>query len=185
VLDLSPSQIGLVFAIGNIGYLAGAITTSRISAALGVGPSIVLGALMGAGALLVPLAPESEPLPFLIASQVIIGFGLPLYNVTQVSLRQAITPERLQGRMNSVMRFIVWGVIPLGALVGGAIASWVSLRAAIWIGAVGVSLAFLPVLVSPVRSLRSVPELPEEPAGDGEALAGVGPAPSPAADEHA
>ena len=170
VLDLSPAEIGLVFAIGNIGYLVGAVATSRISAAVGVGPAIVLGALAGVASLLVPLAPESNPLPFLIASQAIIGFGLPLYNVTQVSLRQAITPERLQGRMNAVMRFIVWGVIPLGALAGGAIASGISLRAAIWIGAVGVSLAFLPVLLSPVRSLREVPEPVETEAGEGDAL---------------
>jgi MFS family permease len=125
---------------------------------------------MGAGALLVPLAPESEPLPFLIASQAIIGFGLPVYNVNQVSLRQAITPERLQGRMNSVMRFIVWGVIPLGSLAGGAIASGAGLRAAVWIGAVGVSLAFLPVLLSPVRSLREVPEPADDGAREGDAL---------------
>jgi MFS family permease len=173
VLDLSPSQIGLVFAIGNVGYLAGAIATSRISAALGVGPSIVLGAFTGTAALLVPLAPESEPLPFLIASQAILGFGLPLYNVTQVSLRQAITPERLQGRMNSVMRFIVWGVIPLGALAGGAIASGFGLRAAMWIGAGGVALAFLPVLLSPVRSLKTVPEPVGLEDTEGEVLAGV------------
>jgi MFS family permease len=166
-LDLSPSAIGLVFAIGNVGYLAGAVTTSRISAALGIGPSILLGAATGAAALLVPLAPKSEPLPFLIAAEVILGFGLPLYNVTQVSLRQAITPERLQGRMNSVMRFLVWGVIPLGALVGGAIASAGSLRAAIWIGAVGMSLTFVPVLLSPVRSLR---EIPDTAADEADAL---------------
>ena len=56
------------------------------------------------------------------------GFGGVVYNVTQVSLRQAITPERLQGRMNSVMRFIVWGVMPLGSLIGGALASTIGLR---------------------------------------------------------
>jgi fucose permease len=173
VLDLSPSEIGLVFAIGNLGYLAGAVATSRISAALGIGPAIVVGAATGAAELLVPLAPKSEPLPFLIASQVVVGFGLPLYNVTQVSLRQAITPERLQGRMNSVMRFIVWGVIPLGALVGGTIAAAASLRAAIWIGAIGTSLAFLPVLLSPVRSLREVPEPVDAREGDALVLPGV------------
>jgi MFS family permease len=185
VLDLSPSEIGLVFAIGNVGYLVGAITTGRLSAALGVGPAIVLGAATGGSTLLVPLAPESEPLPFLIAAQAIVGFGLPLYNVTQVSLRQAITPERLQGRMNSVMRFIVWGVIPLGSLAGGALATATDLKVAIWVGAIGMSTAFLPVLLSPVRSLRHVPEPAEAPLPDGEALAAVGSAPAPTTDGHA
>jgi MFS family permease len=185
VLDLSPSEIGLVFAIGNVGYLAGAITTGRLSGALGVGPAIVLGAAAGASGLLVPLAPESEPLPFLIASQAILGFGLPLYNITQVSLRQSITPERLQGRMNSVMRFIVWGVIPLGSLAGGVIASVFGLRAAIWIGAVGLALAFLPVFLSPVRSLRTMPEPVGLEDAEGEVLTGIGPVPSSTLDDRA
>ncbi len=174
-LDLTPGQIGLIFAIGNIGYLIGALTSNRIAARLGIGPTIVVGAAMGMAALLVPLAPMTGPIPFLIASQMIIGFGLPVYNVTQVSYRQAITPERLQGRMNSVMRFIVWGVIPLGNLLGGVIATTIDLRAAIWVGAIGMSLAVLPVLLSPVRTLRDVPEptddLLAEVEGDGGMLA--------------
>jgi MFS family permease len=170
VLELSPTALGFIFALANVGYLLGAVATSRISARIGVGPTIVLGAAMGAGSLLIPLAPKDSPIPYLIAAQAIISFGLPVYNVTQVSFRQAITPERLQGRMNSVMRFIVWGVMPLGSLIGGAVATEFGLRAAIWIGSVGVSLAFLPVLVSPVRSLRHVPEPPEPSPGEGEAL---------------
>jgi MFS family permease len=112
----------------------------------------------------------------------IVGFGVVLYNVTQVSMRQAITPERLQGRMNSVMRFIVWGVMPLGTLLGGALATAVDLRAAIWAGAVGVSLAWLPLVIGPIWSLREVPEVGDEPPeriaqADGAIL--PGPLPQP------
>ena len=64
--------------------------------------------------------------------------------------------------MNSVMRFIVWGVMPLGSLLGGALATWFGLRDAIWVGAVGMSLAVLPVLLSPVRTLREMPEPVED-----------------------
>jgi MFS family permease len=166
-LGLSPGTIGLVFGIGNVGYLAGAITSNRIARKVGVGPAIVGGAATGMAALLIPLAPEDSPIPFLIASGVILGFGVVVYNVTQLSFRQAITPERLQGRMNSVMRFIVWGVIPLGTLLGGAVASAVDLKTAIWVGAGGQSLAFLPVFLSPVRTLREMPEQ----VGDGLAEA--------------
>ena len=171
-LDLSAGTIGLVFAIGNVGYLIGAIASNRIAQKLGVGPAIVVGAAAGIASVLVPLAPESGPIPFLIASQLIIAFGLPLYNITQVSFRQAITPERLQGRMNSVMRFIVWGVIPLGTLVGGAIASAVDLRTAMWVGAIGMSLAFLPVLLSPVRTLREMPEPVADPLAEAQGEGG-------------
>jgi MFS family permease len=166
-LGLSPGTIGLVFGIGNVGYLAGAITSNRIARKVGVGPAIVGGAATGMAALLIPLAPKDSPIPFLIASGVILGFGVVVYNVTQLSFRQAITPERLQGRMNSVMRFIVWGVIPLGTLLGGAVASAVDLKTAIWVGAGGQSLAFLPVFLSPVRTLREMPEQ----VGDGLAEA--------------
>ena len=62
-----------------------------------------------------------------------------------MSLRQAITPERLQGRMNAAMRWIVWGTIPLGTLAGGAIATAYGLRAALWVGAIGGLFTFLPV----------------------------------------
>ena len=135
---------------------------------IGVGPAIVVGAAAGLAALLIPLAPESSPIPFLIASGVIIGFGVVVYNVTQLSFRQAITPERLLGRMNSVMRFIVWGVMPLGMLLGGLIASSFDLKTAIWVGAIGQAFAFLPVLLSPVRTLREMPEPVDDPLAEAE-----------------
>ena len=157
-LGLGAGTIGLIFAIGNVGYLTGALTANRVAGRIGVGPAIVAGAATGVASLLIPLAPEDSPIPYLIVSGVIIGFGVVVYNVTQVSFRQASTPERLQGRMNSVMRFIVWGVMPLGTLLGGVIATGVDLKTAIWVGAAGQALAFLPVLLSPVRSLREMPE---------------------------
>jgi hypothetical protein len=69
--------------------------------------------------------------------------------------------------MNSVMRFIVWGTIPLGAITGGALASWIGLKETLILGGAGCCLAFLPVLFSPVRSVREMPEpLEEEPVLD-------------------
>jgi MFS family permease len=162
-LDLRPGVIGLVFTVSSIGYLVGALLANRLSRRFGVGPTIIIGAAGSVSLLLLAIAPASNPIPFLIAAQGISGMGVPIYNITQVSFRQAITPARIQGRMNSVMRFIVWGVMPLGSLLGGALASWVGLRTAIWVGAIGMSLAVLPVLLSPVRTLREMPEPVEEP----------------------
>jgi len=85
-----------------------------------------------------------------------------IYNVNQVSLRQAITPDRMLGRMNATMRFIVWGTIPIGAVIGGVLGGVIGLQATIWVGAIGSFLGFLPVLLSPVRALREIP--PSEPA---------------------
>jgi MFS family permease len=163
-LEMSPGLIGAMFAIGQFGYLFGALMANRIAARIGVGPAIVAGAACGIAELLIPIAPQDAhgAVPFIAVATVISSFGVVLYNVTQVSMRQAITPERLQGRMNSVIRFIVWGVMPLGQLTGGAIASTVDLRTAIWIGAIGVSAASLPVTIGPVRTLREVPHVGEE-----------------------
>jgi MFS family permease len=164
-LGMSPFLIGVIFAVGNLGYLAGALLTNRISRRIGVGPAIVVGGMAGIAQLLIPLAPQEAhaAVPWLVASGLIVGFGVVLYNVTQVSMRQAITPERLQGRMNSSIRFIVWGVMPLGLLAGGALATSFDLRTAIWVGAIGNSLSWLPLVIGPVKSLREVPEIEQEP----------------------
>src|SRR5437899_3349861 len=95
---------------------------------------------------------------FIMAGQFISFIGVVVYNVNQVSLRQAIVPLRLQGRMNATMRFLVWGTIPLGGLTGGLLGTFLGLRTAIGIAVLGGSLAFLWVLLSPVRSLKKIPE---------------------------
>jgi len=163
-LEMSAGLIGLVFAIAQLGYLAGALTANKVSTRIGVGPAIMTGAMCGVFLLLIPLAPQDAhaAVPFLIVAELFASYGVVLYNVTQVSMRQAITPERLQGRMNSVIRFIVWGVMPLGTLIGGALATRFDLHTAIWIGATGNALAWLPVTIGPVRTLREVPHVPDE-----------------------
>lgn len=87
-----------------------------------------------------------------------------LYNVVAISLFQATTPDRLLGRMNASRRFVVWGVIPLGGLVGGVLASTIGLRETLRVGAVGASIAFVPLLFSPLRSLGEIPGESPEPA---------------------
>ena len=109
---------------------------------------------------------------------ILAGYGSVAYNITQVSFRQAICPPRLQGRMNSVIRFLVWGTMPLGLLLGGALATWIGLRNAIWVGAIGALFTFLPILLSPVLSIEKMPAPLEEPVPD-EALGPLVAAPEP------
>ena len=158
-LHISAFWAGVVFAGFGVGSIVGALVTTRFQKAVGVGNAIWMPAvLFSLGGLAFPLAPKSFPIPVLLVGTLAFGFGGMAYNITQVSLRQAITPERIQGRMNATMRWIVWGTIPLGALAGGAIATAYSLRAALWVGAIGGLFTFLPVLLSPVRSIREMPE---------------------------
>jgi MFS family permease len=163
-LGLSPALVGLAGAIGAVGWLVGSTQADRLRRRLGVNGATILGASLGGpAALLVPLAPRGLAVPFLAASGAILGFGAVVYNIQQVSLRQAITPERLQGRMNASMRFLVWGTMPLGSLTGGALASTIGLRQALFVGA-GLAFApILPVVLSPLRSLREFPEPEADP----------------------
>ena len=162
-LGLTPGTIGIVLAIGNLGVLVGALLSERLGRWIGVGPTIVWTALFSSFSLIaVALAPRDAPLPFLIAGGFIGTVTAVIYNVNQVSLRQAITPDRMLGRMNATMRFIVWGTIPIGALAGGVLGGVIGLQATIWVGGIGSFLGFLPVLLSPVRSLKEIPS--SEPA---------------------
>ena len=168
-LDLSPAVIGLAFMLGNIGPLLAAFSANRISGRFGVGPTIIAASVIGGPMfLLIPFAPHGNAaLAVLVPAFVVGGFMNVIYNVAQVSLRQAITPERIQGRMNSVMRFIVWGTIPLGALTSGALATWIGLKETLIVGGIGTCTSFLPVLFSPVRAVREMPEpVEEEPVAE-------------------
>ena len=158
-LGLSPATVGAIGGIGGAGVLVGALVASRIAGRFGVGPTIVgsmlFGGVMG---LLVPLAPQSDAaFWFLAVSFFFASISSVVYNVNQVSLRQAITPERFLGRMNATMRFLVWGTIPIGSLIGAGLSEVIGVHTTIWVGAILGLLPFLPVLLSPVRSLRAIP----------------------------
>jgi MFS family permease len=181
-LDLSAAEVGVIFTLGGLGGLAGALLSARVTRRFGVGRTTIATALTwGSAAFLVPLAPQDFPHPFLVAFGLISSFAIVVYNITQVSLRQAITPQRIQGRMNSVMRFLVWGTIPLGSLAGGALGSTIGLRETLFVGAAGGLLAGLPIMLSRAqRTLDQIPEPEPEPpaaAGPGD-LATVMPAPA-------
>ncbi len=177
-LDLSAGVIGTVFAIGNVGFLAGAFVSARLASRFGVGRTIVLGDTVGAiGAILVPLASHGFAIPAIALAGVLGGFGSVVYNINQVSFRQAITPERMQGRMNATMRFIVWGTIPIGSIIGGALGSTIGLLPTLWIGAIGGFCSIFFLVFTPVRTLRTIPSGPEEYAAreDARKAGGIGP----------
>ena len=162
-LGLTAATIGIVLALGNAGTLLAAMTARRISDRLGVGRTLVLAALnFGPGGLLIALAPADNAIPFILAGMCVLGFGGILYNVTAISLIQAITPDRILGRANASRRFIVWGVIPVGGFVAGVLAETIGLRETIIVGGVGGLLAILPLALSPLRSLGKMSELEDQ-----------------------
>jgi MFS family permease len=155
----SAGLVGAVFAIGNIGPLVAAVTSARITRVLRLGRAIWLGMLIAQlGTLLLGVAPTRHAFAYFAVAWFLFGFAGTVYNVAQVSLRQAITPHRLQGRMNASMRFMVWGTMPFGSLAGGALGTWIGLRPTLLVAGIGGMVAVPWVLARSVRELREIPE---------------------------
>ncbi|HVH14873.1 MAG TPA: MFS transporter [Candidatus Angelobacter sp.] len=171
--SLIAVTLGIIFSVGSIGAIVGVVIATRTAEKIGVGPAIIASALIfGLGGVPYYLSGSLVTNPLfsvaglninwniiaIMAGQFVISIGVVVYNINQVSLRQALVPIRLQGRMNATMRFLVWGTIPLGALAGGLLGTFLGLRTAVGIMILGVSLSFVWVLLSPVRSLKEIPE---------------------------
>ncbi len=166
-LHLDAFLLGLIFGIGSIGALIGAFMAGWMTRRFGLGWTIIgTSAVFGFGALAAPLASGPVPVVMLILTSgyFVSSWSNPIYNINQVSLRQAITPHRLLGRMNASMRFLIWGTIPVGSLLGGFLGEVIGLRATLLVAALGTFLSFLPVFFSPVRDLKTQPAPVEEDA---------------------
>jgi predicted MFS family arabinose efflux permease len=141
-----------------VGGLVGALIASWVPARIGLGPTLFVSIILAPlSMILVPIAQLGFAIPLLIASQFIGSFINPIYNINQVSLRQAITPDRVQGRMNATVRTIIWGTIPIGAFIGGLIGTVYGLLPAIYVGIAVSALSGLWILAGPIR-LKVQPE---------------------------
>jgi len=168
-LRLAEGLIGVFFMFAGAGSLLGAMTGRRVVSALGPGAAIwLVPAVSAPFLLLVPLAQRGPMLWVGAAGYFFVSVGQVIYNVTQVSLRQRLTPERLLGRMSATMRFLVWGTMPIGGLAGGVLGQWLGARPALWITGGIAALASVPLILSPLRGMR---ELPSAPEGDGTPVA--------------
>jgi MFS family permease len=161
-LGISPGLLGLAFAIGGVGFLVGTLLIGLIVRKVGFGPGIMAGLILfGFSDLLVPLLAQTlnHNLIFavLVAAQFFFGLGLVMFNIGQVSLRQALTSDRYQGRMNATFSFIAGATVPLGGLLGGLLGESLGLRATLLLSAFGEMLGVLWLLFSPLRSLREQP----------------------------
>ncbi len=167
ILGLGPAGLGVIFSVGAVGGLLGALATPWLTKRVGEGTSVSLSALVSGIALaFVPLAgllPQFA-LTILIVGAFIESFTVLVYNITQVTMRQRLTPPRLLGRMNSSIRFIVWGVMPISSLLSGLLGTTIGILPTMWIGAVGAVLGSGFALFSPLTGMK---ELPREQLPDG------------------
>ena len=177
-LGFSPFEYGVVLAIGGLGAVLASLVVMRFIRMAGVGTVIIVGAFIsGVPSTLLYYANADDA--FMIAAVVffVTLVGVEAYNVAQVSYRQALVPLELQGRMNASMRVLVWGPIPVGALLGGALGGLIGVREAVLVAAIGGSLAFLWVLLSPVRHVKEMPERAASQERPSEATPGPGASP--------
>ena len=134
-LGLSPAFVGVAVAIRGAGALAGALLVVGLERRFGSARMLVAGAaLYGAGWMLVPAAAAGLAAPMLIVSAAMIGFGNATYNVTQLTLRQVVTPDRILGRVNATMRALFLAPQPAGALLAGVLATSAGYVPALLIG---------------------------------------------------
>jgi hypothetical protein len=150
VIGLSPIQLGLVYAATGPGALVGSVLAARYTSRFGVRMTLIhMQVLTGAARWLIPVAAlTTAPLAILAIGEFTMGIARSIFNINQLSLRQTITPDDLQGRMNASIRFFMWVLVPLGSLAGGLVASRLGLTMTLAIAAsltTGAAVCFLLV----------------------------------------
>jgi MFS family permease len=159
-LGLGPVADGLVFATGGIGSLAGALVAGEAARRYGPGPAMLRAVLVfGLTGMAIPLAVlvPSVALPMVVGSEFAQWMMIVIYYVNAVSVRQAIAPDRLLGRVNATMRFLARGAFPIGSLMGGGLGAAIGVPLTLVVATFGLLVAFMWLLLSPVRTLRAMP----------------------------
>jgi MFS family permease len=163
-LEVRPSLLGLVLGAASIGGVIGSLIAGRLSRTIGVGPAFAVGCVVfPAPLVLVPLAGGAHwrIVALLFAAEFLSGLGVMVLDITAASIKAALVPDRLRARVSGAYMLVNYGVRPIGALVGGALGSWIGLRPTLWIASVGAVTGVLWLLPSPILRLRELPEVEE------------------------
>jgi MFS family permease len=158
-LHLGAAALGIIIGVGGVGNFIGAAAAPVANRRFGPGWSFIGGAIiLSAASLLVPLAHGAAPLPllFLVFQQLIGDSAFPVFMINERTLRQTVAPGELLGRVNAAMQLLTAGVIPLGALAGGALAGHFGIRPTLYVSVTGMFLSSGWLIFSPLRTLREL-----------------------------
>lgn len=157
-LGLSPAAVGVVLALGALGGVAGGVAAGTMSRAIGSSRvtwmAMTLFALPG---LLIPLSGQGVREGLFAVGWIAWTFSATLASINLSAYRQQTCPPELLGRVNACVRWVTWGTLPLGGLLGAGLASWIGVRATLWVGVVGGCASGLWLLFSPLRLQRDLP----------------------------
>jgi hypothetical protein len=151
-VGLAPAAIGLLVSAGAAGGLLAALAATRVARGADTARLIWLPLTLTAPfALCTPLTAPGWRVALFPLGVAVTSFGQVLYNIAQISFRQALCPPELLGRMNASIRFLVFGALPLGGLLGGLAGERLGVHPTLWLVGIGLTLTPLPLLASPLR----------------------------------
>ncbi|WP_327591194.1 MFS transporter [Nonomuraea sp. NBC_00507] len=159
-VGLAPGVIGVLLMSGGLGGLIGGLSGGWLSRKYGTARMTWLAVTVGAPfSLLLPMTQADWRVMCFAITSIMLSWSAALSNVGQITYRQTVTPEHLLGRVNASVRFMVWGAMPLGALLGGLVAQQIGVRQTLWVFLAGRVLTFVPLLFSPLPRLRDFDEV--------------------------
>lgn len=159
VLHFTPAQAGLLLGVNGLALVAGALIREPVTRLIGFGRLLVVSSLLcGLQCFLIALAGMGIGPAAMVAALVILGVASGMFDVAQLTLRQLLTPDRLQARMNATMRTLFWGPRPLGFLLGGFLGSLFGLIPTIVLAGVICTLATAFWVTPQILLMRTVPE---------------------------
>ena len=159
-LQMPPAALGVVIGVGGVGAMIGASVAPRAARALGIGRtffSTMLVVVVSYTLIVLAHGPLVVAMAFLVTQQLFGDISFAIFNVNELSLRQSVAPAHVLGRVNGAMQLLTRGIYPLGALVGGALAQSIGIRATLAVAVIGVALSILWLIASPLRTLREIP----------------------------
>lgn len=160
-LGLSPALLGIAIAALGPLSLVGTAIVGPLTRRIGIGPVMIVAlGLEAISRMLLPFAfgPPIVAAGILMVTQALIGLTVPLWTVSSRSVTQAVTPDRLMGRVISATSFVGLVVAPPAAIGAGLLGDAIGLRPTLFIAGVLGVVAFVYLLASPVRSFRAIPD---------------------------
>lgn len=155
VVKLPPGLIGILLMSSAVGGVLGGAIGPALFRRYGTARVAWLGSAFASPfGLLLPMSQPDWRASFFAITSIALTMGAILYNVGHITYRQTITPPHLLGRVNATVRFVTWGVMPLGALLGGVVAQQIGVREALWVFMLGRLVSWVPLLFSPLPRMR-------------------------------